>query len=135
MNLSFSQEQAIALGHQAHQVAERARLLASFGETEPELASASGVEIGCLEARTILSGGAASRIIQKAQEAERTRRNVVIESNDIDQISRLGGVLSTSEVRIAHKESAMAESESPLASLGSLIGIATGVAGLIKTFF
>lgn len=138
MNVSFGPDVARRLAEKAAFVQMAGRELALFGETEPWLAAQCGVEIGCLEARTILSGGSAMRVGSLSWEAAESGRPVVLAAEDVEALSRLEGVLSISSARfsqaIATLDARMQSQGSLVESLGSVIGVATGVVGLIKSF-
>lgn len=137
MNVSFGPEVAARLAEKASHVAMAGRGLAGFGEAEPWLASQCGVEIGALEARTILSGGAAERVGRAAQEAAQSRRPVLLASEDLEALSRLEGVLAVTTNRIEQTLALIEarESSSGMDGLGSFLGLATGAVGLFKSLF
>lgn len=138
MNVSFGPDVARRLAEKAAFVQMAGRELSLFGETEPWLAAQVGVEIGALEARTLLAGGSAVRVGQAAEEAAMSGRPVVLAAEDLEALSRLEGVLAISKSRIDHAVGQLdARMQAPgiMDSLGSVIGLATGAVGLFKTFF
>lgn len=138
MNVSFGPDVARRLAEKAAFVQMAGRELAHFGESEPWLAAQVGVEIGALEARTILAGGSAVRVGQEAEEAAMSGRAVVLAAEDLEALSRLEGVLATSSARMSQAIATLdARAQGPgiMDSLGSVIGLATGAVGLFKTFF
>lgn len=137
MNVSFGPDVAARLAEKAAYVYMAGRELALFGEAEPWLAAQCGVEIGALEARTLLAGGAASRVGSLAQEAAGAGRPVVLAAEDLEALSRLEGVLALSSSRIGQAIAMLdsREKSSGLDNLGSVIGLATGAVGLFKSLF
>lgn len=137
MNVSFGPDVAAQLAEKAAYVQMAGGDLALFGETEPWLAAQCGVEIGALEARTLLAGGSALRVGQASREAAASGRGVVLAASDLEALSRLEGVLAVSSSRIGQALAILESRErgSGFESLGSVIGLATGAVGLIKSFF
>lgn len=137
MNVSFGPDVAGRLAEKAAYVQMAGKELALFGEAEPWLAAQCGVEIGALEARTLLSGGAATRIGHLAGEAAAAGAPVVLAAEDLEALSRLEGVLALSSSRIGQAIAIMdaREQSSGFDNLGSVIGLATGAVGLIKSIF
>lgn len=137
MNVSFGPDVAGRLAEKAAYVQMAGKELALFGEAEPWLAAQCGVEIGALEARTLLSGGAATRIGRLAGEAAAAGAPVVLAAEDLEALSRLEGVLALSSSRIGQAIAIMdaREQSSGFDNLGSVIGLATGAVGLIKSIF
>lgn len=137
MNMTFPPEHASFFRQSATSLGRAARELALFGEVDPELARECGIEVGALEARTILSGGAPARIATAADEALRTGRSVSVTRDDVEALSRLNAVVALNSSRIGIQMAALAaaESQDRMAQLGSMIGLATGAVGLIKSIF
>lgn len=137
MNVSFGPDVAGRLAEKAAYVQMAGKELALFGEAEPWLAAQCGVEIGALEARTLLSGGAATRVGRLAGEAAASGSPVVLAAEDLEALSRLEGVLALSSSRIGQAIAIMdsRERSSGFDNLGSVIGLATGAVGLIKSIF
>ena len=137
MKLTIHPAQAGPLAARIPGLAAAAREFSLFGEVDPDLARECGVEIGCLEARTLLSGGAPNRIAAEAAEAARLGRPAALEAEDLEAVSRLEAVVALGSARIALKQAALeAEaSQEGLAKFGGLMGLATGAVGLIKSFF
>lgn len=136
MNLQFSAQQATQLVSRAVGLAGAAKELALFGEMDPELAGACGVEISALEARSLLSGGALDRIVQGSSTAAREGKPVALAAEDVEAFGRLEAVVALGSSRINLKLASMeAEaSQEGLAKWGGLLGLATGAIGLIKSF-
>jgi len=137
MNVSFGPDVAGRLAEKAAYVQMAGKELALFGEAEPWLAAQCGVEIGALEARTLLAGGAATRVGRLAGEAAVAGSPVVLAAEDLEALSRLEGVLALSSSRIGQAIAIMdsRERSSGFDNLGSVIGLATGAVGLIKSIF
>lgn len=137
MNVSVSPREAAVLSEVADRVMKGAWELSRFQETEPGLAGACGIEVSALEARTILGSGSVNRLRDAAAGATRTGRPTAVNSEDLDQFSRLEGVLALADSRIAQKvaEIDAGQSQEGAAKLGSLIGLATGAVGLWKSIF
>lgn len=135
MNLLLDPRSAALLAQKTAHLIVAGRELSSFGEEDPTLAGEVGVEICSLEARTILSSGAPFRVAQLAGEAARARRQMTVSSQDLETLSRLEAVVSMGSSRINQKLAAMDASaaQEPMAKLGSLIGLATGAAGFIRS--
>lgn len=136
MNLRFGPDSARELAERTLHLIGSGHELSLFGEQDPGLAGECGVEICSLEARTILSGGAPYRVLARVEEGVKSGRPVVIPMADLDAVSRLEAVVSMGSSRIGHKLAAIdAEmAHQPAASLGSMVSVATGAIGLIKTF-
>lgn len=136
MNLSFGPDSARELAQRTRYLIGSGRELSLFGEQDPVLAGECGVEICSLEARTILNGGAPFRVVARAEEGIRAGRPITISMADLDAVSRLEAVVSMGSSRIDHKMAALdaAIAQQPAASLGSMVSLATGAIGLIKTF-
>ena len=129
---------------QASQLAERlvslaasAREFAIFDETDPHLAAECGVGIGALEARTLLGSGAVDRVVRAAAESARTGRAASLSGDDLEAVSRLERVVALGASMITLKLASMeaAARQEPVASVGNLIGLGTGLVGLIKSIF
>jgi len=131
MNVSFSPEMARVLAEKAKQVHLAGRELALFGEREPFLASDCGIEIGSLEARTILSSGATGRVYEAADAAGRAGKPVVLAAGDVEAISRLEGVLAMASSKVAQKQAALESAEGPIARIGQFLGLAATAANVI----
>lgn len=135
MNLLLDPRAAAHLAQKTAHLILAGRELSAFGEEDPALAGECGVEICSLEARTILSSGAPLRVAQLAGEAATTRRQVTVSSQDLETLSRLEAVVAMGSSRIGLKLATLdaSSAQEPMARLGSLIGLVTGAAGLIKT--
>jgi hypothetical protein len=129
--------QASALAERVVSLAGSAREFAIFDETDPHLAAECGVGIGALEARTLLACGAVDRVARAAIEAARTGRPASIAGDDLEAVSRLERVVALGSSMIMLKLSSMeaAAKQEPVASVGNLIGLGTGLVGLIKSIF
>ena len=136
MDLHFTPEQAAQLGRRAMGLAAAGQELAVFGETEPDLAGSCGVEICALEARSILAGGYLTRIHQAVQAAQ-LGRPVMLAANDVEALARLEQVITLGSSRIALKAAAMdaQAGQDGLAKVGSFVGLASGVVGLVKSLW
>jgi hypothetical protein len=135
MNVSFGPDIARTLAEKAKHVHMAGRELALFGETEPFQASDCGVEIGSLEARSILSSGATARVFEAAEAASRTGKPVTLSTGDVEALSRLEGVLSMASSKIAQKQAMLEAADSPMAKIGQVLGLAAtavNVLGIIK---
>jgi hypothetical protein len=134
VNLLLDPGSAARLAEKTAQLIVAGRELSAFGEEDPTLAGECGVEICSLEARTILSSGAPFRVAQLAGEAARARRQVTVSSGDLETLSRLEAVVAMGSSRIGLKLATLdaSASQEPMAKLGSLIGLATGVAGFVR---
>jgi hypothetical protein len=137
MNITVGSQEAALLGQKALDLGLSAHELAAFASQDPGLAGECGVEVNALEARTILSGGACSRLAGKCAEAAKNGRPAQVDAGDLEQLGRLEGVLALGAARISLKVSAMeaAEGQEGMAKLGSIIGLATGAVGLIKSIW
>lgn len=135
MNLTLDPRIAAQLAEKTAQLIGAGRELSSFGEEDPSLAGECGVEICSLEARTILAGGAPYRVASLAGEAARARRPVTIGTQDLEAVSRLEAVVAMGSSRIGLKLATLdaSASQEPMAKLGSVIGLATGAAGFIRS--
>lgn len=135
MNVSFGPDMARVLAEKARNVHMAGRELALFGEQEPWLASDCGIEIGSLEARTILSSGATARVFETADMAARAGKTAVLATGDVEALSRLEGVLSMAASKVAQKQAMLDAAESPVAKIGQVLGLAATAAsaiGMIK---
>lgn len=134
MNLLLDPGSAATLSEKTARLIMAGRELSNFGEMDPVLAGECGVEISSLEARTILSSGVPFRVAQLASEGARSRRQVTVSSQDLEILSRLEAVVSMGSARIDLKLATLdaSASQEPMAKLGSMIGLATGVAGFIR---
>jgi len=137
MNITLAPQEAALLGQKALDLGLSGHELAAFAAQDPGLAGECGVEVNALEARTILGSGACSRLAGKCSEAARTGRPVQVDAGDLEQLGRLEGVLALGAARINLKIAAMqaAEGQEGMAKLGSIIGLATGAVGLIKSIW
>lgn len=133
--LQFGPEAAKALWSKVDQVRMAGAELSSFSEKEPFLAAQCGVELAALEARAILSNGAADRILGLATQGAQQRRPFAVFEQDMRAMGRLEGVVSLASNRIAQRYMAMESEGSNSAKLGSVISLVSGAVGLIKTFF
>lgn len=130
--LRFSTEDASYLATKAHGVTLAAKELVSFWSEEPELAGQASVEVLALEAKSILSSGAADRVFM----ASRSPRPV-IHADDVDKVFRLDTIASISSARMAGLESSLEEEESdrPINKLGGIVSLAATMLGIVKTIF
>jgi hypothetical protein len=135
--VNLTPAEASRLGARAETIEKAARVFALFGEEDPALAAACGVEIGSLEARTLLSGGAGRRIASAASESVRAGRQLVLGAEDLEALSRLEAVVALGSARIALQISALDEAEgrSGMGRIGDMIGMVTGAVGLYKAIF
>lgn len=136
MNTTFDPQTAALLAERAVTLQGSAAELAAFGEHDPGMAGECGVEICSLEARTILSGGAPGRVAALASESARAGRAASIPQSDIEALSRLEAVVALGSSRIGLRMAALdaQEAQGPAATAGSLIGLATGAIGFIRSF-
>jgi hypothetical protein len=118
-------------------LAASARVITDFDETDPDLAGACGVEVCALEARSLLGGGVLSRVSAAAAAGIQRRIPFMLAEEDVAAMDRLEGAVSRGLSRIDLKLATLnAEaSQEGLAKIGSLIGLATGAIGLIKSVF
>lgn len=132
MDLIVPSSHAASLGRRAQDAETAARELVRFGETDPDLAADCRVDLGSLEARIILSGGACRRIAEAAG-----RQAGTVRAEDLDVLARLEDVVARSRDRIGVRLAAMdaAQAAAPIETLGSIIGFATTAVGLIKSIF
>lgn len=137
MNLMFDSRQAAFLASRTAEIVDKASAIAEFGETDPELAGACGAEICALEARSILSGGGPHRLYRAALSSAESGRPLQVAEADYRMLDRLGQVVRNGALRINALGSQMDEAEKPdgLATLGSIVGLATGAVGLLKELF
>lgn len=135
--MTLSPEQAQFLYQQIGRIATAAQELGNFGETEPDLAGACGVEVCSLEARTILAGGYLQRLVAAAAESIRSGRPATVAAEDLEAASRLEGAVALGSSRIGNKMAALEaeSSQEGVAKIGGLLGMATGAVGLIKSIF
>lgn len=135
MNLPLDPERAAVLVDRTIRLAGSARELASFGETDPFLASECGVEVGALEARMILSSGAVDRVAQAAAKAAQSGQMGSISADDLEALSRLEGVVALGSSKIALKLASLdaAASQEPVTRITNLLGLAGGAYGFIKS--
>lgn len=134
---TFHPAHAAALSERSRRIEEAAAALSGFAEREPELAALSGVEIVALEARSLLSGGAARRVCLSG--ADCAARGVTLSASraDLDALSRLEGLVALGDARIGVRLAAMeaAEQRGRLDGVGTVIGVASGALGLIRAIF
>ena len=137
MNIVLGPSEAAMLAGKAAALEGAARELCSFVDQDPGLAGECGVEINAVEARTLLMAGAPSRVASRGQLAGQSGQKLTVTTEDLEQLSRLEGVLSLAASRVALKGAALdaAEGQDGMAKLGSVIGIATGAVGLVRSFF
>lgn len=137
MDATFPPDQAAFLAGHAKRLAAAASDLALFADTDPGLTAECGLEIGALEARMTLAGGATARVAAAAEHAAASMQNVRIKRDDLEALSRLEGVLALASARMATRIAAIdaEQSQMGLAQLGSIIGFATGAVGLVKSIF
>lgn len=137
METTFPHDQAALLASHARRVGLAARDLAVFTETDHDLLAECGFEVGALEVKMALFGGAPARIAAAAAEAAAAGRNVRIRSEDMDALSRLEGLLTLAGARMTMRIAAIdsEQSQTGLTQLGSIIGLASGAVGLIKSIF
>lgn len=137
MKMTLSPDQAQFLYGQIGRIATAAQELGKFGETEPDLAGACGVEVCSLEARTILAGGYLQRLAAAAAESVRSGRPATVAAEDLEAASRLEGAVALGSSRIGNKMAALEaeSSQEGVAKIGGLLGMATGAVGLIKSIF
>jgi hypothetical protein len=135
--MTLSPDQAQFLYQQIGRIASAAQELGQFGETEPDLAGACGVEVCSLEARTILAGGYLQRLAAAAAESVRSGRPATVAAEDLEAASRLEGAVALGSSRIGNKMAALEaeSSQEGVAKIGGLLGMATGAVGLIKSIF
>lgn len=131
-SLTFLPEDAVYLAATAKSASMAARELVSFWSEEPELAGQASVEVLALEAKSILSGGALERISVASKSQKPT-----LQRADLDAAFRLDTIASVSSARLAALAASMdgEESDAPLNRLGSIVGLAATVLGLVKTVF
>jgi len=129
--------QAASLAERVAALSGSARELSLFDETDPHLAAECGVGLSALEARTILGSGAAHRVATAAAEAARSGRPASLAAEDMEAVSRLERVVALGSSMITLKLASMeaAARQEPVASVGNLIGLGTGLVGLIKSIF
>ena len=101
--MTLSPQQAQFLYQQIGRIATAAQELGQFGETEPDLAGACGVEVCSLEARTILAGGYLQRLAAAAAESVRSGRPATVAAEDLEAASRLEGAVALGSSRIGNK--------------------------------
>jgi len=135
VNLTLNPGVAADLAQKTAYLIGAGRELASFGEEDPGLAGECGVEICSLEARTILATGVPNRVAALAGESARVGRPLTLATQDLEAVSRLEAVVAMGSSRIGQKLASLDASASaePMAKLGSLIGLATGVGGFIRS--
>jgi hypothetical protein len=135
VNLLLDPGTAAKLAEKTAQLILAGRELSAFGEEDPTLAGECGVEICSLEARTILSSGAPARVASLAGDAARGRRQITVSSQDLETLSRLEAVVAMGSSRIGLKLATLdaSASQEPMAKLGTMIGLATGAAGFIRS--
>jgi hypothetical protein len=133
--VQFGPEVARSLATKIRQMRMSGAELASFGEQEPALAAECGVEIAALEARTILAGAAADRILASAEQAAQANRPFLVHEADMRALTRLEGVVTLADSRIMQRYMALEGAESNVSKIGAAINVVSGLAGLVRTFF
>jgi hypothetical protein len=130
MRIRLGDVQTIELAGKAMALSRQAADLMGFVDREPELSGECGIEVNAVEARALLSGDLAERL-------SGLRGTVEVEESDLERLSRLEGVLALASSRIGARIRALDEAEgSALATkLGSMIGLATGAVGLVKSLW
>jgi hypothetical protein len=143
VDFTLSPREAAVLSEVSERAVKGAWELSRFRETDPGLAGACGIEVNALEARTILDGGAIGRL-KAAAAASLSGRPTIVRGADLDQLSRLEGVLALGASRIQVKLAEIDAAEAASAGMagretaekiGTLIGLATGAVGLWKSIF
>jgi hypothetical protein len=137
MNVVLGPSEAVQLAEKAAALDGAARELCGFVDSDPSLAGECGVEVNAVEVRTLLMAGAPARLFRSGMEAGKSGRRMEVSTADLEQLSRLEGVISLSASRIALKSAAMdaAQGQEGMAKLGSIVGLATGAVGLVRSFF
>jgi hypothetical protein len=137
MNIAVNPRDAALLGQKAVDLSLSAQELAAFAVQDPGMANECGVEVNALEARTILGSGICHRLAGKCIDAVKAGRTIQVDAADLEQLSRLEGVLSLGSARISLKIAAFdaAQGQEGMAKLGSIIGLATGAIGLVKSIW
>lgn len=135
-SVALSPTSAPALAAVAEKLSAAAEELCQFNDGEPGLSGACGLETAALEARLILSGGACSRLSTAANAVLEGRR-AEVRLSDVSALSRLETVLSLGEERIGAKlaEIDAAQQVDVTERIGSFVGLASGVVGLVKSIF
>lgn len=135
--IGFSPHDAAFLASRCQELGQGAIELAGFAESEPELASAAGLEVAALEARSILASGVPDRISQEALGASQKGSTLELPVQDVAVIDRLEHVLAQSSNRIAQKVAVLqaAEQRGGIENFGAIIGVVGGAVGLVKSLF
>lgn len=128
MKIRLGDVQTAGLVGKAMELGRQGRELMAFADRDPELAGDCGVEVNAVEAAAILDGGRIDRLAG-------LRGTVDVDESDLAALSRLEGTLSRASSRIQQKISALdaAEGQALTTKLGSIIGLATGAVGFIKS--
>lgn len=139
MNVALSPREAAVLAQALERIELGAYELSRFADQDPDFAGQCGIEVNALEARTILVGGSCARLRAAVDAGRRMGGRTTVERSDLDQLGRLEGVLSVGANRISQRiasiDQAVAQSDDGMAKLGSIIGLASGAVGLIKSIF
>lgn len=120
-----------------HRIEMSARELVAFEEGDPDLASECAVETPALEARMILASGTCRRLAENLEKSLRQGTQAVLSGEDWGNLTRLEGVVALATNRIELKMAALdaATAQGGFSQLGSVIGLATGAVGLIRSIF
>ncbi len=121
--IALVRDEAAVVASKAAGLAEAARELVSFWETEPELAARAAVEMSAFEARAILRKGRLGRIAKET----------VVTREDFDDLARLETVTALAEARIGSLEASL--QDSGLDRLVGLAGAASTLLGFAKMIF
>lgn len=137
MAKTFLAAEADILGRRAIELSESAEALSLFAQESPELAQLAGVEVSALEARSILRSGVIPRVAAMALGNARSGRQATIGGADLETLTRLEAIVNLSGARITSSVQSLDQqkSRSGVETLGSMIGVATGVVGLWKALF
>ena len=125
------------LGARAIDLGARAEALAQFADADPDLAQGAGVEVSALEAKSILAGGFIDRVVATSLGSARSGRHASLAASDFQAVTRLETLLESSDRRIAARLAAYdaQEARSGIEGIGSVIGLATGAVGLLRSIF
>lgn len=137
MNIQYAPQYGPVMVERTRVLADSARVITDFDETDPDLAGACGVEVCALEARSLLGSGVLSRVSAAIAAAAQKGTPFMLTEEDVAAMDRLEGSVSRGLSRIDLKLAALnAEaSQQGLATVGSLIGLATGVIGFVRSIF
>jgi len=130
--IPFHPEDAAYLAVKARGAAIAARELVSFWSEEPELAGNAAVEVLALEAKSILSGGAAGRVVSACRSPRPS-----VDSGDLDAVFRLDTIATLSAARLAGLGASLEGEavDAPINRLGGIVSMAATVLGIVKTIF